>query len=115
MRTKILASAALALSLAVGSPDASASGFATARFGGEHGNPVTTNPTAIYYNPAGIAESEGVHIFLDGNIAFRGASFTHVTAPSDSPEPAGTEGANTDQADLFNVVAAPMIGASAKL
>ena len=36
------------------SSTASASGFATARFGGEHGHPTTDNPTALYYNPAGI-------------------------------------------------------------
>src|SRR5829696_4332538 len=106
MRTKTFASAALALTAALAAPNALASGFSTARFGGEHGNPVTTNPTAIYYNPAGLAESEGIHIFVDGNIAFRGATYKHTAAPTDNPEPAGAEGANTDEANLFNVVAA---------
>lgn len=125
MRTKLLSSGLLVLGSALVSRGALASGFATARFGGEHGNPITTNPTAIYYNPAGLAESEGFRIFVDGNIAFRGASYTHTALPScigaapgsrcDVPEPAGAEGANTDEATLFNVVAAPMIGVSAKI
>ena len=46
---------ALALGLVLlGSPPALASGFSSAEFGGEHGNVVTTNPTALYFNPAGI-------------------------------------------------------------
>lgn len=114
MRTKHLLSLGLVLCGASASQSALASGYATARFGGEHGNPITTNPTALYYNPAGLAESEGIHIFLDGNIAFRGATFTHSAVPEDVPEPLGAEGANTDQATLFNVLAVPMVGASAK-
>ncbi len=89
-----------------------AGGFATARFGGEHGNPITSNPTAVYYNPAGIAESEGIHLFLDGNLALRAASYTHTQAASDDvtvPE------ANTGEASLFNLAASPMLGASARL
>lgn len=91
---------------------ANASGFSVARFGGEHGNPVTTNPTAIYYNPAGLAESKGFHLFLDTNLAIRRASYKHTPHPSDAPEPPDAQGANTDKATLFNVLAAPMIGAS---
>ncbi|HMJ10332.1 MAG TPA: hypothetical protein VK524_02945, partial [Polyangiaceae bacterium] len=50
------------LVLASSAGSAQASGFATARFGSEHGHPTTTNATAIYYNPAGIAESRGTHV-----------------------------------------------------
>ncbi|AGP40818.1 hypothetical protein BE04_17510 [Sorangium cellulosum] len=89
-----------------------AGGFATARFGGEHGNPITSNATAIYYNPAGIAESEGIHLFLDGNLALRAASYTHTQAPSDDVT---APGANTGAASLLNLAASPMLGASAKL
>ncbi len=94
---------------------ASAAGFATARFGGEHGHPTTTNPTAIYYNPAGLGFSEGVHLFLDGSLALRKASFERPGAASDTPEPAGATGANTGAANLFNVLVAPMAGASIRL
>ncbi|WP_437795646.1 OmpP1/FadL family transporter [Sorangium sp. So ce693] len=89
-----------------------AGGFATARFGGEHGNPITSNPTAVYYNPAGLAESEGIHLFLDGTIALRSASYTHAAAATDDVT---VPQANTGKATLFNVAAAPMLGASAKL
>jgi long-chain fatty acid transport protein len=49
-----------ALAILTAASGASAAGFATARFGGEHGTVVTTNPTALYYNPAGLGFSEGV-------------------------------------------------------
>ncbi|KYF72673.1 hypothetical protein BE17_29845 [Sorangium cellulosum] len=89
-----------------------AGGFATARFGGEHGNPITSNPTAVYYNPAGLAESEGIHLFLDGNIALRAASYAHAQAASDDVT---VPAANTGEADLLNVAASPMLGASARV
>ncbi|WP_437687987.1 OmpP1/FadL family transporter [Sorangium sp. So ce176] len=89
-----------------------AGGFATARFGGEHGNPITGNPTAVYYNPAGLAESEGVHLFLDGTFALRAASYAHTQAASDDVT---VPGANTGEARLLNEAASPMLGASARL
>lgn len=100
--------------------EARASGFATARFGGEHGHPTTDNPTAIYYNPAGIAEDTPgfekkfwrVKIFADANIAFRWASWSHQQSPKDVPEPEDAQGANSGTAELFNVITAPMAGAT---
>ncbi len=99
---------------------AMASGFATARFGGEHGHPTTENPTAIYYNPAGIAEDTPgfekkfwrMKIFADANVALRWASWSHQTSQYDAEAPEGYQGANSGTADLFNVVTAPMIGAT---
>lgn len=93
---------------------AHASGISVARFGAEHGNPMTTEPTAIYYNPAGIADSTGGHLFGDLNLAFRHATYTHHRAATDAPEPAGAEGANTGSAYLFNVLAEPFFGATYK-
>jgi long-chain fatty acid transport protein len=92
-----------------------ASGFAAARFGGEQGTVVTTNPTALYYNPAGIAFSAGTHLYLDGTLALRHASWTHARAASDRSAPPGAEDANVGQAHLFNAFGAPMLGASARL
>src|SRR3954469_22533555 len=83
--------------------DVEASGFASARFGGEHGNPTETNPTALYYNPAGIAFSEGTHLFIDGSLAIRHATWTHAKSVHDVAEPAGAEGANFGKASLTNV------------
>jgi long-chain fatty acid transport protein len=93
---------------------AAASGFATARFGGEHGNVTTTNPTALYYNPGGLGASDGIHLMVDGSIALRSLTWEHTAAASDPMDPVGAEGANAGRAELFNVFAAPMLGASAR-
>ncbi len=113
-----------------GSLDAAASGLSTARFGGEHGHPTTDNPTAIYYNPAGIGLSEGINVFVDGNLAWRIATYERpaVCPPTTEPSacdatPSNNEygeasdaiGANYGKAALTNVVAAPMVGATANI
>ncbi|EYF06475.1 OmpP1/FadL family transporter [Chondromyces apiculatus] len=99
------------LGAALWAEPALASGFSTARFGGEHGNPVTPNATSIYYNPASLGETEGIHIFLDGSLALRSVGWEHTAAASDD---VSVPGANTGSNGLFNVIAAPMVGASAK-
>lgn len=106
MRTIHRSGILLAVTLSAGL--AQAGGFATARFGGEHGTPVNTNPTAIYYNPAGIGEAKGLRIFVDGTLALRSASYE----TSALQDPADAPGANTGEAKLFNVVVAPMAGAT---
>lgn len=93
-----------------GSGTARASGFGAARFGGEHGNVTTTNPTALYYNPAGIALSDGLTLFVDGTLALRHATWEHAPAPTDMAEPPGAEGATFGKARLFNVFGGPMFG-----
>jgi long-chain fatty acid transport protein len=102
--------AAAMLAVGLSTMNARASGFAAARFGGEHGNVTTTNPTALYFNPAGIALADGVHLFIDGTLALRKASWQHAAAPSDPATPAGGAGANEGTAKLFNVFGAPMLG-----
>jgi long-chain fatty acid transport protein len=102
---------------------ASAAGFSAARFGGEHGNVTTTNPTALYYNPAGIAFSDsptGWTFFGDATVALRQASWEHAPAPTDMPEPAGAEGATFGKATLSNRLPSgpypgPALGASLRL
>lgn len=94
---------------------AQGAGFAAARFGGEHGNVTATNPTALYFNPAGLAFSSGTRLFLDGTLALRHASWTHAAAATDPAEPAGAMGANVGKATLFNVFGGPMFGASTRL
>jgi long-chain fatty acid transport protein len=106
----------VAASILLCSPrEAHAAGFAAARFGGEHGQVVTTNPTALYYNPAGIAFSQGTHIFVDGTLALRSASWEHTVSPNDVPDPPGAEGQGSGKATLFNVFGGPMLGATTKL
>jgi long-chain fatty acid transport protein len=97
-----------------GSRDARAAGFATQRFGGEQGNPVTTNPTALYYNPAGIGFSEGIDLYLDGQLALRNVSYTHTLAPTD-PTTAPADIGNTGTARAFNLFGGPALGATMKL
>jgi long-chain fatty acid transport protein len=92
-----------------------AAGFATARFGGEHGNVTATNPTALYYNPAGIAFSSGTSLYGDGTLALRRATWTHQPAPGEEPEPPGAEGANYGQARLLNLFGGPMLGVTTRL
>ena len=105
----------LAASAILGSPrDTRAAGFAAARFGGEHGSVVATNPTALYFNPAGIAFSQGTHIFADGTIALRSATWEHPLASTDYA-PMGAEGQATGKASLFNVFGGPMLGATSKI
>jgi long-chain fatty acid transport protein len=112
----------LLLVLAI-APDAGASGFAAARFGGEHGNPVTSNATALYYNPAGLALGSGTRIYLDGTFALRSVSYdrpreaiSNIIPPG---SPAGDHGtpdeplgiaANSGKAELNNFIASPFAG-----
>ena len=95
--------------------DAGASGFATQHFGGEQGNVLTSNPTSLYYNPAGMAFSEGIHLYLDGNIAIRHATWSHVAAqplPGDPPE---SQAGNTGTAHLLNVFGGPTMAGTMKI
>ena len=99
---------------AFGVPQAHASGLSTARFGGEHGHPTTDNPTAIYYNPAGIALKPGTRIFIDGSFAQRWMSYERPDAAinSDVGTPEGARDANAGTARLSNQIVAPFAGVS---
>lgn len=99
--------------IGLGSSPAHASGFAAARFGGEHGHPTTDNATAIYYNPAGIALSKGTHIMVDGTMALRWASYDRPsTAVNSQMSLDAAPGANDGKATLFNGIIAPFVGAT---
>src|SRR5688500_3277889 len=84
---RAVAIAATVLAALTAARGASAAGFATARFGGEHGTVVTTNPTALYYNPAGLGFSEGFHLMADGSLALRSVTWLHRPAAGDPPDP----------------------------
>ena len=114
-RSYRLAAAALLLPSLGAAGGAQAAGFAAAEFGGELGNVVATNPTALYYNPGAIGFSEGTHLYLDGVLALRSGTFMHAPAATDVPEPVGAEGANSGRAHFFNVFGAPMAGATTHL
>ena len=104
-----------ALTVALTGGQASASGLSAARFGGEHGHPTTDNPTAIYYNPAGIALKPGTRIFLDMNLASRWASYSRSSEAISNlgtGTPSDVESANAGTAKLQNVLVSPFVGAS---
>jgi long-chain fatty acid transport protein len=105
----------LAGAAAGGSGVAEASGFASAEFGGEHGNVVTTNPTALYFNPAGIAFSEGTNFYIGGVVALRRGTWAHTQGASELPDPPGAEGADTAAARFSNVFGAPALGATTRI
>ncbi len=102
--------------VAGGAGEAAASGFVVARFGGEHGHPVTDNPTAIYYNPAGLSFGKGTRLYIDGTFAWRTVNYTRSpdaienlgAGTPDTPEGIA---ANSGEASLFNLAAVPFVGA----
>ena len=67
-----------------GASEARASGFATARFGGEHGHPASDSPTSIYFNPAGLALGTGTRIYAEGLFAWRSITYDRPTAAIDN-------------------------------
>jgi long-chain fatty acid transport protein len=114
-RAGVGVAAALACLTAGAPPPARASGFASAEFAGEHGNVVETNPTALYFNPAGIGFSEGTNFFAGGVLALRRGSWSHALAASEVADPPGAEGADTGQARFSNLFGAPVLGGTARL
>jgi long-chain fatty acid transport protein len=86
-----------------------AAGFATQQFGGEQGNVLATNPTALYYNPGAMGFSEGTGLGLYGQLAIRTATWDHPQAASDIPDPSGAQGADTGKAKLTNVFGGPAV------
>ncbi|MCA9629169.1 MAG: outer membrane protein transport protein, partial [Myxococcales bacterium] len=115
------AAAALASAVLLSAGAAHASGFSVARFGSEHGTPMTTNGTSLYYNPGGFAASDGTHVFIDITAAWRSASYQHTEAPTDySADPSNPDAdlareANTAEGSLFNVIPSPSAFVTTKL
>jgi long-chain fatty acid transport protein len=91
-----------------------AGAFATARYTGEHGHPVTDNATSIYWNPGAMTRGTGTRALLDLNIALRRATYFHQLASTDDAPPGG-ETANAGRAEALNVFGAPTLGLIAKL
>lgn len=94
---------------------ADAAGFSSQQFGGEHGNVVETNPTALYYNPGALGFSEKTNLGLYGTLALHSLTWTHPQAADDYPDPAGAQGAGTGKATQFNVFGGPTLAASTHL
>src|SRR5260370_39885999 len=108
---RCIGAAAIAVSALACPSTANASAFASARFGGEQGSVVARNPTALYYNPAGIAYEEGTDVFVDGQLALRHITWDHPRAPSHPVDPPRGEGANTSHASAPNLFCPPALSA----
>ena len=108
--------AALAFGTTLLAPsDASASGYLTARFGTDHGTPVSPNTFAVYYNPAALGGTTGTTITGDVSLLLRWASYQRSTDAL-SPSNDGTKNdpnyvaQNTGRANLLNMLALPYVG-----
>ncbi len=107
--------------VAAGASSSYAGGFASARFGGEHGNPVTDNATAVYYNPAGLALGTGTRIFAEGVLAYRAAEYERPEgainnlADGEGGTPLDAVSANSGTASVGNVIASPFLGVASDL
>lgn len=119
-RTVLTLSAGMAITFAAA--QAGASGFLVARFGGLHGHAATDNPTAMYYNPAGLSLGVGTRLMIDANLAFRNVEYTRDPGAIDNPgidsgvgTPTAGIGANSGKATLSNTLAAPFIGVASDL
>jgi long-chain fatty acid transport protein len=91
-----------------------AGGFMVARFGGEHGNPMATNTTSIYYNPAGLAGIKGTQVYLEGLYALRSLSLDRPAGAIDhvptGEDAAGYIAADSGKGQLTNLIISPFLG-----
>lgn len=102
-----------ALALALAAPSVHAGGFTTTRFGGEGGHAGTSDVTAIFYNPAGIAYGQGTRGYIEGLFAYRTVDYTRDPGAIDNVgtgTPNDGVAANSGKATLANPVVSPFIG-----
>lgn len=108
------------LAVALEASSARASGFATARFSGEHSTAADGTPGAIYYNPAAISLLDGQQLLIDATIALRTASYTRSPDAIDPTTLAAVDNAGLDaqaardalsgESTLDDVVLLPFVG-----
>jgi long-chain fatty acid transport protein len=99
------------LALTTGAAAARAGGFTTTRFGGEDGHAATSDPTAVFYNPAGIAYSEGTHIYAEGLFAYRTVDYNRDAGAIDNAgtgTPTDAVNRNSGKATLANTDRQPV-------
>ena len=93
---------------------ARASGFLTDQFGNDHGQPALANAYSVYFNPAAMGGMKGSDLVIDGVAAVHGETFDRQAPLSPSASNDGSDPtyvlANTGQAKLLNVLAAPFAG-----
>ncbi len=98
-----------------------AGGYATARFGGDHGHAASDHVSSIYYNPAGLAFGSGTRVYVEGLFAFRQATYNRSVDAIDNlgtgtpNEDDAILNANRGAAELNNFLVAPFLGVSTDL
>src|SRR5690348_6393938 len=70
--------------------DAQASGYLTARFGGDQGAPMMPNGYALYFNPAALGGTTGTTLTGDVSLALRHVHYKR-TGEALSPLPANRD------------------------
>jgi long-chain fatty acid transport protein len=108
----------LSLVLCAVATSAHAGGFAVGRYAGELGNVATDHPTALYFNPAGLALGSGWRIYAEGLLAWRtveydrpeGAISNVVEGEDQAGTPESAIDANAGKAKLSNILASPFLG-----
>jgi long-chain fatty acid transport protein len=114
LRGTVVASA-LSVAVCGWQGSASAAGFATQTFGGEHGSVVETNPTALYYNPGALGFSGGSALGVYSALALHSVTWTHQHAPDEVAGPMGSDLTDTGKASLLNVFGGASLGATTHL
>lgn len=97
---------------------ARAGGFLTAHYAGEQGHVATDHPTAIYFNPAGLALGVGWRIYAEGIVAWRTVDYERpeaaisnvIDGEGEDGTPQDAVAINSGKATLSNVAAAPFLG-----
>jgi long-chain fatty acid transport protein len=115
---RVLGAAVLACACVIegaGERDAGATGFLTAEFGSDRGQPALATPYAVYFNPGAMAGGTGSEVVVDLLVAARSMEYDRsasALSPSD-PTMAGNaiyKAANTGQSTLFNILGGPYLG-----
>jgi long-chain fatty acid transport protein len=87
-----------------------------ARFSGEHGEPTTANPTAIYFNPAGLALEDGQRLLVDITYGINMATYERFAEALSTQPPSDLAlAANTGEGTLFNTSIVPFMGVASDL
>jgi long-chain fatty acid transport protein len=92
-----------------------ASGFLNPRLADAHGHPALANPYAIYFNPGALGGIEGTQIVVDGELAYRHATYTRaasaLSTPTSLTDPT-YRAANTGEATASNALVIPFAAAA---
>lgn len=112
--TSRLATSLLLAAAALPAATAHAGGFSATRFGGEHGHPATDDPTALYYNPAGLAYGHGTRIEIEGLFVYRTVDYDRDPGDIDKDNQANPSAdyiaATSGHGSLANVIVSPFVG-----